>query len=198
MKRAVFIDRDGVLNEMVYDANHGLLDSPRRPGQVRMIKGAGSFLKKVRDAGYLAIVATNQPGVAKGTLTIEELVAVNDELSRQLAEEGGAWDDLYFSPFHPEPGPEGRPEYARLTDCRKPGPGMLIQAAAKYGLDLRTSWMIGDGIVDVQAGRAAGCRTILITSLKTSQIEQFVDMKDAMPDAVVSNLAKAWDVIKSS
>lgn len=198
MRRAVFIDRDGVLNEMVYDANHGLLDSPRRPGQVRMIKGAGSFLKKVRDAGYLAIVATNQPGVAKGTLTIEELVAVNDELSRQLAEEGGAWDDLYFSPYHPEPGPEGRPEYARLTDCRKPGPGMLIQAASKYGLDLRTSWMIGDGIVDVQAGRAAGCRTILITSLKISHIEQFVDMKDATPDAVVSNLAKAWDVIKSS
>jgi len=196
MKPAIFIDRDGVLNEMVYDENHGLLDSPRRAEQVRMIKGAGRFLKHARDAGYLTVVVTNQPGVAKATLTITELQAVHDELARQLNEEGLAWDDLYFSPYHPKPGPQGRPEYTRISDCRKPGPGMLLAAAEKHGIDLTRSWMIGDGIVDVQAGKAAGCRTILVTGLKISQIEQFVEMEQATPDAVVKNLDEAWSVIR--
>lgn len=195
MKPAIFIDRDGVLNEMVYDETHGLLDSPRRPSQVRMIAGAGRFLARARKAGYLTVVVTNQPGIAKGTLTIEELDEVNTTLARLLEAEGASWDDLYYSPFHPNPGPGGRPEYARKTDCRKPGPGMLLAAAQKHGIDLATSWMIGDGTVDVQAGRSAGCRTILITSLKINQIEQFIDMKGAIPDAVVKNLDKAWEVI---
>ena len=195
MKPAIFIDRDGVLNEMVYDETHGLLDSPRRPNQVRMIAGAGQFLARARKAGYLTVVVTNQPGIAKGTLTIEELDEVNTTLARLLEAEGASWDDLYYSPFHPNPGPEGRPEYARKTDCRKPGPGMLLAAAQKHGIDLANSWMIGDGTVDVQAGRSAGCRTILITSLKINQIEQFIDMKGAIPDAVVKNLDKAWEVI---
>lgn len=196
MKQAVFIDRDGVLNEMVYDENHGLLDSPRRVEQVRLIKGAGRFLKQAREAGYITVVVTNQPGLAKATLTLDELEAVNSELSRQLAAEGSAWNDLFFSPYHPKPGPHGRPEYTRASDCRKPGPGMLLAAAEKHGIDLGRSWMIGDGIVDVQAGKAAGCRTILVTGLKISQIEQFVDMDKAMPDAVVKNLEEAWSVIR--
>lgn len=194
-RTAIFIDRDGVLNEMVYDADHGLLDSPRRPDQVRMIKGAGRFLAHCRAAGFLTIVVTNQPGIAKATLTLEELDAVNRELDRQLQADGGSWDDLFFSPYHPKPGPGGRPEYTRHSDCRKPGPGMLLAAAGKHGIDLGRSWMIGDGTVDVQAGRAAGCRTILITALKISQIEQFVAMDNAMPDAVVKNLDDAWNVI---
>jgi D-glycero-D-manno-heptose 1,7-bisphosphate phosphatase len=195
MKRAIFIDRDGVLNAMVYDESHGLLDSPRRPEQVRLIKGAGMFLKRAAEAGFMTIVVTNQPGVAKGTLTIEELDAVNRELDRLLREEGHSWDDLYYSPYHPKPGPGGRPEYTRDSECRKPGPGMLLSAAAKHGIDLRGSWMVGDGTVDVQAGRAAGCRTILVTSLKINQAEQFFDLKNAMPDAVVKSLDEAWNVI---
>lgn len=196
MKPAIFIDRDGVLNEMVYDENHGLLDSPRRVEQVRMIKGAGRFLKQARDAGYITVVVTNQPGVAKATLTIAELQTVHDELARQLNQEGTSWDDLYFSPYHPKPGPRGLPEYTRISDCRKPGPGMLLAAAEKHGIDFTRSWMIGDGIVDVQAGKAAGCRTILITGLKISQIEQFVKLENATPDAVVKNLDEAWSVIR--
>jgi len=195
MKPAVFIDRDGVLNEMVYDENHGLLDSPRRVEQVRMIRGAGVFLKNVREAGYLAVVVTNQPGIAKATLTLEELDAVHRELARQLEAEGGKWDDLYFSPYHPKPGINGRPEYTRVSDCRKPGPGMLLAAASKHQIDLSKSWMIGDGVIDVQAGRAAGCRTILLTSLKIAQVEQFIDMENAMPDAVVKKLDEAWRII---
>jgi D-glycero-D-manno-heptose 1,7-bisphosphate phosphatase len=196
MKRALFVDRDGVLNAMVYDADHGLLDSPRRPEQVRMIPGAGRFLAAARAAGWLTVVVTNQPGIAKGTLTVAELEAVHTELRRQVEAEGAGWDDLYYSPYHPKPGPGGRPEYTRASDCRKPGPGMLLAAAEKHGIDCAASWMIGDGTVDVQAGRAAGCRTILVTDLKISQIEQFHNMAGAMPDLVVKNLDAAWEAIQ--
>lgn len=195
MKPAIFIDRDGVLNEMVFDSDHGLLDSPRRTEQVRAIAGAGSFLKNAREAGFLTVVITNQPGIAKGTLTEEHLSAVNNELAGQLAKEGGKWDDFFYSPFHPNPGPNGVAEFTKKTDCRKPGAGMLLAAAEKHGIDLAKSWMIGDGIVDVQAGKSAGCKTILITTVKISQIEQFVEMENAMPDAIVKSLADAWKVI---
>ncbi len=193
--KAVFIDRDGVLNEMVYDEVHGLLDSPRRPEQVVMIRGAGTFLKGVRELGYLSVVVTNQPGIAKGTLTQADLEAVNSRLRELLATEGGAWHDLLYSPYHPHGGPWARPEFVRESDCRKPKPGMLLRAAAAHRIDLKRSWMVGDGMVDIQAGQAAGCRTILVTKLKIPEIERFLELK-AEPDHVVANLGDALDVIR--
>lgn len=196
-KRAVFIDRDGVLNEMVYDDVHGLLDSPRRPEQVRAIPGAAAFLEGVAALGYQRIVVTNQPGIAKGTLTEDELVRVNEALAAQLADEGPAWDDLRYSPYHPSGGPWARPEYVRESACRKPGPGMLLAAAEERDLDLGASWMVGDGLVDIQAGHAAGCRTILVARLKIETIARFLDLDGAEPDVVVSNLAAALEVIRN-
>lgn len=195
--RAVFVDRDGTLNEMVYDETHGVLDSPRRPEQVRLLPGAGAFLRGVREAGYRVVVVTNQPGVAKGTLTLAELDAVHRRLAELLAAEGGRWDDLEFSPFHPAGGPWARPEYVKDSDCRKPKPGMLLRAASAQGLDLAASWMVGDGLVDVQAGRAAGCRTILLTRAKVSLIEKFLDTEGAEPDYVAGSLAECLEIITS-
>lgn len=172
MNKAVFIDRDGVLNEMVFDETHGLLDSPRRPEQVRLVPGAGRFLRDVHALGYRIIVVTNQPGIAKGTLTLAQLHAVNNRLLELAGQEGGAWDDLQYCPHHPECGPGSMPEYVCVCECRKPKPGLLVTAAHEYGLDLSQSWMIGDGLVDVQAGKAAGCRTILVTRLKLEQVER--------------------------
>lgn len=200
MKPALFIDRDGTLNRMVYDSNHGIMDSPRRPDQVSLIPGAGVFLKEARHLGYFLVIVTNQPGIAKGTLTLPELDSVHQRLAELLDEEaaGARWDALYFSPYHPAPGPGGRSEYTGVTDCRKPEPGMLLKAAAEHDLDLSRSWMIGDGIVDVQAGRRAGCRTLLLTSLKIQQVEQFFDLSEAKPDHVVSTFAKALAVIREA
>jgi histidinol-phosphate phosphatase family protein len=195
MNRAVFIDRDGTLNRMVYDQTHGLLDSPRRPEQVRLIEGAGAFLKAVREAGWLAIVVTNQPGIAKGTLTFDELDAVNARLAELLAVEGGGWDALYACPHHPARDPAGRAEYQVGCDCRKPKPGLLIRAAREHDIDLAASWMVGDGLNDVQAGRAAGCRTALVTRLKMEQVEAFMALDGAIPDAFASNPAAAAAVI---
>ena len=195
--RAVFLDRDGILNEMVYDETHGLLDSPRRPEQVRVIAGAGAFIRGVKSLGYKVIVATNQPGIAKGTLTEEELAAVNQCLANKLAEEDAAWDDLYFSPYHPDGGTTPRPDYVRQSECRKPAPGMLLQAAKKYGLDLGESWMVGDGLTDVQAGLAAGCRTILVTRLKVDMLERWLELKAAEPHSVAPDMVAALAVVRA-
>lgn len=195
MKSAIFIDRDGVLNRMVYDETHGLLDSPRRPEQVQAIPGAGAFLRAVKESGYPIIVVTNQPGLAKGTLTEAELDAVNAELARQLTREGGVWDVLRFCPHHPGPCPGGNPAYVKKCECRKPAPGLLLDAARDLGIDLATSWMLGDGLVDVSAGRRAGCKTLLITELKWSMAERFLDLADGGPDFAVKSLAEAKSLI---
>lgn len=183
---AVFLDRDGTLNEMVYDPTHGLLDSPRRPEQVRAVAHASQLLQDLREMGFLIVLVTNQPGISKGTLTLEELHAVNLELSEVLAP--SRWDALEFCPHHPDFGP--------ACGCRKPMPGMLLKAARDHGVDMQKSWMVGDGLVDVQAGKAAGCRTILLSKLKVNLIERFFDFEGAEPDFVVRNLLEVLCCIR--
>lgn len=186
LRKAAFVDRDGTLNEMVYDATHGLLDSPRRPEQVTLMKNAARFLEGLRRLGYLIVVVTNQPGISKGTLTAADLEAVNQRLADLL--EPAGWDDLRFCPHHPDFGSD--------CDCRKPKPGLLTKAAADHGIDLAKSWMIGDGFVDVQAGKAAGCRSILVTKLKISQVEKYFDTNGVEPDAIAPDLMSALEVIE--
>ena len=170
------------------------MDSPRRPEQVVLMPGAGAFLRGLREHGFRIVVVTNQPGLAKGTLTEPELNAVNTRLAELLAEEGGAWDELRYCPHHPKAGPGTVATYVRDCDCRKPKPGLLTGAAAAHSADMARSWMIGDGIVDVQAGRAAGCRTMLVCALKLNGIEKFMAL-DAVPDAVAGSLAEALTII---
>ena len=189
MRNAVFIDRDGTLNDMVYDETHGTFDSPRRAEQVRLRPGAAEFVRGVRAAGYLAVVVTNQPGLAKGTLTQADLDAVHGRLAELLAAGGGSWDALYVCPHHPG---------VSACDCRKPKPGMLRQAAGELGIDPARSWMVGDGLVDIGAGRAAGCRTILVANLKIEQIERFLAFEHGEPDCVARTLADALRVITSA
>ena len=133
--RAVFVDRDGTLNEMVYDEEHGILDSARRPEQVRLIPGAAEFLRRVRAAGYAIIVVSNQPGIAKGTLSLRDLEAVNRRLADLLAAEGARWDDIRCCPHYPKKVAGGRDGFVASCSCRKPEPGLLVQAAEEscYG-----------------------------------------------------------------
>ena len=182
---------------MVYDATHGIMDSPRRPEQVRAIAGAGAFLRDARHLGYTIIVVTNQPGIAKRTLTVVELDAVNATLADQLKAAGGRWDDLYYCPHHPNPGPDGDPTLTAECDCRKPAPGMLLAAAEKHGIDLARSWMIGDGINDIQAGNAAGCRTLLVARIKPEHLIHLHDDEQAQPTAFVPDLDAALNQIRA-
>lgn len=152
MKRgAIFLDKDGTLVEDVpYNVD---------PAQVRLSLGAGIGLRRLHAAGYPLIVVSNQSGVARGYFAEESLVAVETRLRELLADEGVPLSGFYYCPHYPG-GTVAR--YAVTCGCRKPAPGMLAQAIHDHDLDPRACWMVGDILDDMEAGRRAGCRTILL------------------------------------
>jgi D-glycero-D-manno-heptose 1,7-bisphosphate phosphatase len=157
--RAAFFDRDGVVNELVRDPTTGLPESPLAPGDVALRAGVAGALKRLRSAGYLLIGISNQPAAAKGTVTLEQLRSVQARVEELLRAEQLEADAFRLCFHHPE---GVVTELSLACDCRKPAPGMLLEAAAELEIDLASSWMIGDTDSDVVAGAAAGCRTVLI------------------------------------
>jgi D-glycero-D-manno-heptose 1,7-bisphosphate phosphatase len=156
---AIFLDRDGVLNELVEDPVAGVPESPLHLDEVRLMPGAAGGVLALRRAGYTLVCVTNQPAAAKGKVSLGELEAIQGRVAELLGEAGVTLDAWRMCPHHPD-GVAG--ELAQTCDCRKPAPGMLLQSAHEMGLDLSCSWMIGDTDADVQAGAAAGCRTVQI------------------------------------
>ena len=151
----MFLDRDGTINKYV-----GFL---RDIGQFELIPGVAEAIKKINESGYLAIVVTNQPVIARGEVTTSELQLIHNKMETLLGEEGAYFDAIYYCPHHPHRGYPGEIEALKIDcDCRKPKPGMLLQAAKDFNISLEDSWMIGDGENDIKAGKAAGCRTALI------------------------------------
>jgi histidinol-phosphate phosphatase family protein len=148
---AVFFDRDGVLMQDVEP------EGVTRPDDVRLLPQAAEAVRLVNDAGILAIVVTNQPGIAKGFLSLENLNRIHGRLDMKLGETGAWLDRIYYCPHHPESGFDGeRPEYKVTCDCRKPSPGMLLRATAELPVDLHRSILVGDSARDIGAARAAG------------------------------------------
>lgn len=157
---AVFLDRDGTINTAA-----GFVKVPEK---LQLIDGAAEAVKKINAAGYLAIVITNQPVIARGQVSLEVLGEIHKKLETDLGCEGAYLDDIYFCPHHPDKGFEGEVlEYKIECECRKPKPGMILAAAKKYNIDLGASWMIGDSWRDVEAGRAAGCKTAMLQGIET-------------------------------
>jgi D-glycero-D-manno-heptose 1,7-bisphosphate phosphatase len=159
VNRAVFVDRDGVINELVADPVSGRPESPLEPGSVTLVPGATPALGRLAAFGWRLVGVSNQPAAAKATITLAQLHAVQDRVLVLLAREGVVFDDFRLCLHHPD---GVVPELSGSCDCRKPAPGMLTDAAAALHLDLAASWMVGDTDADVAAGRAAGCATILI------------------------------------
>lgn len=150
-RSAVFLDRDGTLIEEV--------NYLARPDQVKLIPGAAEAVRRLNEMGVLVVVVTNQAGVARGYFPESRVAEVHAHLSALLARHGARIDAYYHCPHHPTAG-IGR--YRVDCDCRKPKPGLLLTAAHDLGIDLSRSWMIGDKPCDAEAGRAAGCRTVLV------------------------------------
>ena len=159
MRAAALLDRDGVLNDLVVDPCSGAWESPLDPEQVRLIPGAAAAAARLARAGYLLVCISNQPAAAKGKVSIAQLLAVHARVAELLEHEGVSLDASRLCLHHPD---GIVPELAGACLCRKPAPGMLFDAAASLGLDLARSWMVGDTDTDILAGRAAGCRTLLI------------------------------------
>ncbi|MBQ6250979.1 HAD-IIIA family hydrolase [Ruminococcus sp.] len=154
-QRAVFLDRDGTINKYV-----GFL---RDIDDFELEEGAAQAVKLINGSGSLAIVATNQPVIARGEVTFGELSEIHNKMETLLGQEGAYLDGIYFCPHHPHKGYEGEiPELKFDCECRKPKAGMLLKAAEELNIDLSRSWMVGDGENDILAGKAAGCRTALI------------------------------------
>lgn len=149
--KAIFLDRDDTLIE-----DPGYINSP---DQVRLLDGVAEALIELKSLGYKLVVVTNQSAVARGIVTEKVLGEIHDRLKQVMAEKNAFLDGIYYCPFHPE---GVVPKYRKESDWRKPNPGMLLKAASDMNIDLRQSWCIGNSGRDVEAGRRAGCRTILI------------------------------------
>jgi D-glycero-D-manno-heptose 1,7-bisphosphate phosphatase len=159
LRPAVFLDRDGVLNELVYYPDYGEDESPRRPGDLRLLPGVVGVLGALMDAGWALVVVSNQPSYAKGKTALENLKAVHKALAQELKAGGVVLTDARYSYTHPR---GVVPDYTTASMYRKPNPGLVYEAARDHQLALRTSWFIGDRDTDIQCGQAAGTRTALV------------------------------------
>jgi histidinol-phosphate phosphatase family protein len=187
-RAAAFIDRDGVINELVAEGVGGLPESPLHVADVRLVAGAGAALRRLADAGWRLVGVSNQPAAAKGTISLDELHAVHLRVIELLAAEGVQFDDFRLCLHHPD---GVVAELAGPCDCRKPAPGMLLAAARAHDLDLARSWMVGDTDGDVLAGQAAGCSTMLITHGGSAHKRRGA----AVPDATAGDLGEAAGLI---
>jgi D-glycero-D-manno-heptose 1,7-bisphosphate phosphatase len=179
-RRAVFLDKDGTLVENVpYNVD---------PARIRLAPGA-SGLRRLHDAGYRLVVVSNQSGVARGAFAEAALAGVERRLRELLAGFGVVLAGFHYCPHHPE---AEILAYRRECSCRKPAPGLLVGAAAAHGLDLARSWMVGDILDDVEAGRRAGCRAVL---LDNGGEDQWQAGEHRIPDLVARDLGEAAELI---
>lgn len=160
-QKAIFLDRDGTIN--IYK---GFLT---QTADFELIDGAAQAVRHINQSGYLAIVVSNQPVIARGECTFEELRAIHDKMETLLGKEGAFVDAIYYCPHHPDKGFEGeRPDYKFDCNCRKPKPGLLLQAACDWNIDLSQSYMIGDSERDIEAGHSAGCKSSVLVQRNQS------------------------------
>jgi len=172
MSKAVFLDRDGVINRKAPEGEYVTCWE-----EMVFLPGVAGAIASFRQAGFGVIVVSNQRCVAKGLLKTSELEALHRRMREKLAAEGGVIDAVYYCPHDNQP----------ACHCRKPAPGMLLQAAAERRIDLSESWMIGDSCIDVEAGRAAGCRTV--------RVQDPDEPGDDRADLTARSLADAADQI---
>lgn len=191
MNEAIFLDRDGVINELVYYEEHGIVDSPFTVEQLRIFPWVGEATKKLAEVGYKVVIVSNQPAIAKGHLSQETFERIREKMRGELTGQGALVDGEYYCFHHPDAVIES---LRANCECRKPKPGLLLQAARKLDIDLSQSWMIGDGLTDVRAGKSAGCRTILLGKMKC-ELCHLMDEEDARPDAIAANLLEAASII---
>ena len=187
MSRAAFLDRDGVLNELVWFEEAGIVDSPFHEDQMRLMPGAAEAVRRFGAAGYQTVVVSNQPVVAKEHCSQERLDRITRRMHELLDREGARLDAVYYCLHHPE---ARRPELRTVCDCRKPRPGLLLRAASERGLDLGESLMVGDSITDVQAGRAAGCRTVLLGRFRCD-LCRHLEKHGGQPDWIFPSVLEA-------
>lgn len=180
--KAIFLDRDDTLIE-----DPGYINSSE---QIKLLDGVAEALGGLKSLGYKLVVVTNQSAVARGIVSEKTLGEIHNRLKQLLAEKGAFLDGIYYCPYHPD---GAIPKYRKESDLRKPNPGMLLAAAEEMDIDLSNSWCIGNSNDDIEAGRRAGCKTILIdNSLQNRQLGP----GEPKPDHKAVNMKEAVNIIK--
>lgn len=173
---AIFLDRDGVLCQD--------MDTKPTVDNFQLLPQVPSAIKLINQSSYLSIIVTNQPMIAKGFVTFQEVHQTNKTLETQLGKDNCYIDGIYICPHHPDKGFEGEIKELKINcDCRKPKPGMILKAQKDFNIDLHQSWMIGDREADLQAGKNAGCKTILVGNIIQNSIfadHQFKNLFEAV------------------
>ncbi|WP_409291496.1 D-glycero-alpha-D-manno-heptose-1,7-bisphosphate 7-phosphatase [Peribacillus sp. SCS-37] len=169
MEKAIFLDRDGVINEVLTKR----VKFVNNPGQLFLLEGAAEAIARFSSQGYKVFIVTNQGGVGLGYLKEKALVKIHDQLKKMLAEQGGTITDISYCAHRPDAG----------CECRKPGAGLLLDLAERYDVDLAGSVMAGDHERDIQAGKKAGCKTV------------FIGQEPTEADASAPSLKEAADII---
>jgi len=192
--RAVFLDRDGVINALIYHQDAGIVDSPFKVAQFRVLPRVPQAIRLLNKLGLAVVVVSNQPGVAKGHFSLRTLRQFDKKLLAALRVACARIDGTYYCLHHPE----GRlKEFRKACACRKPKPGMLKQAARDLGLSLADSYMVGDGLTDIEAGSRAGCRTVYIGRWKCENC-QFIHPPSLRPTFVAKDLWRAAQIIRAN
>jgi D-glycero-D-manno-heptose 1,7-bisphosphate phosphatase len=191
-RNAIFLDRDGVINPYVYNAEFGTVDSPSSPDEFTLAPAAGEAVAEFNRLGFVVVVVSNQPGIAKGKFTPALLEQVDTKMRAGIAAGGGKLDAVYYCLHHPD---AVVPAYREHCECRKPRPGMLLEAAREWDINLKNSYMIGDGVTDIEAGRAAGTHTVFIGQSKPYVFDEF-EKHGVQPDFIAPTLTDAVEIIK--
>jgi D-glycero-D-manno-heptose 1,7-bisphosphate phosphatase len=187
MKRAVFLDRDGVLNSLVLNHQTNDFEPPHHQKDLVLFPYTLEILQILQEAHFELFLLSNQPDYAKGKTTLENLKKVQEKLDRILRSERIQFREYYYCYHHPQ----GKvPEYSFECLCRKPKPFFILTAAMKYSLDLSSSWMVGDRDSDIECGKAAGTRTIMIENPQSSKYRG-----SSTPDFTAANLKDALQII---
>lgn len=186
-QRAVFVDRDGTLNQ--------LRGHIARAEDLELIEGAGAALHRLNEAEYRVVVVTNQPVLARGEASAADLTRVHARLESELGRDGAFLDAVYFCPHHPDKGFAGEvPELKQACQCRKPATGMVEAAARELNIDLSQSWMVGDSTADIAMARAAGLRSILVATGEGGRDRKY----QAAPDLHARSIVEAVDLLISN
>lgn len=195
MQKAVFYDRDGVITKMVYDRENGIIETVRNPSQIAFVPGIIDVLRHTTLLGYKNIIISNQPNIAIKKVSKESFEEVTQTILDNIKKQGAHIDAGYYCLHHPFAALE---EYKKDCDCRKPKPGLILQAAKEHDIDLSKSWVIGDGVNDILAGHAAGCKTILLGNILESEYLRVLEEKlgEVKPNYLIKKLKEAIEIIK--
>lgn len=193
LRKAVFLDRDGVVNALIYHQDSGVIDTPFTLQQFRILPRVPQAIRRLNRLGFAVVIVSNQPGIAKRHFNAATLHRFDRKLHAGLRQAGAYVDAIYYCLHHPDAVIK---RLRKRCQCRKPRPGLLIRASRDLGLCLSESYMVGDGITDIEAGSRAGCRTIFVGRWKC-ELCQFVHPAGLRPNFVARDLWEATGIIQS-